>query len=162
MRKLILIGALALTGCASSSGVYAVGTNTYQISASAITSFGGSTTARGEALRQANEFCTGQGKQAIIVDTQQASQITHGVSDVTFVCSDGSTQDVVLVDKERQRALQIEVSQPKQPQAPQVIVMPVATPQPKPTYVIPPIPQPKPTVNTNCYWIGQTMQCTSN
>ena len=65
---LAAIGAASLlAGCASSSGVFSVGPDAYKISSSAITSFGGSATAKGSAYKQATEVCAKQGKQMLLV-----------------------------------------------------------------------------------------------
>ncbi len=87
MRYLLAAGAaLALSACASSSGVFQVAPDTYRITTTAITSFGGAGTARAEAIRTANEYCAQQGKQAMVTDAQMDSQFTQGSSDVTFRC----------------------------------------------------------------------------
>ncbi len=83
---LLSVLALFLHGCASTSGVYSVGSDVYQVSATAITSFGGSGTARRDALAEANEFCLKQGKVVQVVDAKSDSQFTQGSSDVTFKC----------------------------------------------------------------------------
>ncbi len=80
----------ALTGCASSSGVFKTGTDTYQITATAITSFGGAGTASAKAIKMANEHCAKLGKQAIITSAKTDSQFTQGSSDVSFKCVDVS------------------------------------------------------------------------
>ncbi len=77
---------LALGACASSSGVFQVGPDTYRITTTAITSFGGAGTARAEAIRTANAHCAAQGKQALVTNAEMDSQFTQGSSDVTFRC----------------------------------------------------------------------------
>lgn len=77
---------LTLAACASSSGVFQVGPDTYQITTTAITSFGGAGTARAEAIRTANAHCQTQGKQAVVIDAEMDSQFTQGSSDITFRC----------------------------------------------------------------------------
>jgi hypothetical protein len=78
--------ALLLAGCASSSGVFAIGGDTYRASSTAITSFGGSATAKGDAYRQATDYCTRMGKHMQLVDQQQDAQFTGASVDVTFRC----------------------------------------------------------------------------
>lgn len=87
MRYLLAVGGVfAVAACASSSGVFQVAPNTYRITTTAITSFGGAGTARAEAIRTANEYCAQQNKQALVTDAQMDSQFTQGSSDVTFRC----------------------------------------------------------------------------
>lgn len=80
------LGAALLSGCASSSGVFSVGPDTYKISSTAITSFGGSATAKGSAYKQATEVCARQGKQMLLVDEKADAQFTGASVDVTFRC----------------------------------------------------------------------------
>jgi hypothetical protein len=82
-----LAALLALSACASSSGVYAVGSDTYRVTATAITSFGGEATAKGSAVKQANEMCAKQGKTAVVVGETADAQFTQGSASVTFKCS---------------------------------------------------------------------------
>ena len=89
MRSLIpfvALVALGLASCASSSGVYQVGTDTYRITATAITSFGGEGTAKASVIRQAQDTCAKSGKHAEIVDEKQDAQFTQGSATVTFKC----------------------------------------------------------------------------
>lgn len=88
----ILVGltmALALSGCASSSGVFQTGPGAYRITTTAITSFGGAGKARGEGVKRANAYCAGQGKKAIVTDAASSSDITQGSSDISFRCEAG-------------------------------------------------------------------------
>ena len=78
--------ALLATGCASSSGVFQVGEDTYQITTTAITSFGGAGSARASAIRTATEHCAQLGKRPLVLDATTDSQFTQGSSDVTFRC----------------------------------------------------------------------------
>jgi hypothetical protein len=59
--KLVYAAALLLGGCASSSGVYEVSPGVYTVTSSAITSFGGAGTAKGNALKQAQATCAAKG-----------------------------------------------------------------------------------------------------
>lgn len=85
-KTMWVLVALALAGCASSSGVIKVGPDTYKISSTAITSFGGSATAKGDAYRQATATCAQQGKQLQLVNEQADAQFTGASVDVTFKC----------------------------------------------------------------------------
>jgi hypothetical protein len=86
--RLLLVGLslLACSACASSSGVFKVGPDTYGITTTAITSFGGAGKASATAIRTANDHCARQGKQALITDTEIDSQISQGSSNLTFEC----------------------------------------------------------------------------
>lgn len=89
MQRLKFVGALLLlAGCASSSGVVAVGSDTYKVSSTAITSFGGAATAKGDAYRKATAYCAGQGKRLRLVTEQADNQFTQGSVDVTFKCEE--------------------------------------------------------------------------
>lgn len=78
--------ALLLTGCASSSGVYEVSPGIYSVTSTAITSFGGAGTAKGNAFKRAQATCSAQGKQMELVEQKSDSQLTQGSADVTFRC----------------------------------------------------------------------------
>jgi hypothetical protein len=86
--RLLLVGLslLACSACASSSGVFKVGPDTYGITTTAITSFGGAGKASSTAIKTANDHCALQGKQALITDTEIDSQISQGSSNLTFKC----------------------------------------------------------------------------
>ena len=87
MRRLAAaVGALALGACASSSGVFQVAPDTFRITTTAITSFGGAATARASAIRSANEHCARMGRQALVIEAEMDSQFTQGSSDVVFRC----------------------------------------------------------------------------
>lgn len=86
MRSLVLSALFLIAGCASSSGVFPAGPDTYQITTTAITSFGGAATARREAVDRANAYCSEQGKRAEVVTASMDSQFTQGSSDLTFRC----------------------------------------------------------------------------
>jgi hypothetical protein len=90
MFRAILCGAAAigLTGCASSSGAYQVGPDTYRITATAFTSMGGQGTAKGSAIRTANDTCAKVGKHPLVVSEDGNAQFTQGSVDVTFRCVD--------------------------------------------------------------------------
>jgi len=79
--------ALLVAGCASSSGVFAIGDDTYRVSSTAITSFGGAATAKGDAYRKATDYCANMGKHLQLVDQRQDAQFTQGSVDVTFRCA---------------------------------------------------------------------------
>lgn len=82
----VFIGLFVLSGCASSSGVFQTGPDSYQVTTTAITSFGGVGTARASAIQTANEYCSRLGRHALVVDAANDSQFTQGSSDVKFRC----------------------------------------------------------------------------
>jgi len=87
MRLAGFLALLALAGCASSSGVYAVSEpDTYKITTSAWTSMGGAGTAQGEAVKSATKHCASLGKTMVAVDSSSDSQLTQGSSELTFKC----------------------------------------------------------------------------
>lgn len=86
MRFAIALPILALAGCASSSGVHEVAPDVYSVSSTAITSFGGSATAKGDALKKAQATCAAQGKQMELVNQESSATFASGSADVTFRC----------------------------------------------------------------------------
>jgi hypothetical protein len=87
MLRIVTIAAvLALSACASSSGAYQVGDNTYRITASAWTSMGGQGTAKGSAVKTANATCAAKGMHPVVVAENGNAQFTQGSVDVTFKC----------------------------------------------------------------------------
>ena len=87
MRGVIVFSLLlVLSGCASSSGVYQVGPGLYRVATTAITSFGGEGTAKGEAYHAATQECQRQGKQLSVVDDTSDAQFTQASANLTFRC----------------------------------------------------------------------------
>jgi hypothetical protein len=86
MRLALIVLASAVSGCASSSGVFEISPGIYSVSSTAITSFGGAATARGDALKKATQTCASQGKQMELVNQQSSANIASGSTDVTFRC----------------------------------------------------------------------------
>jgi hypothetical protein len=84
--RILAVFAFLLTGCSSSSGVFQTGPETYQITTTAITSFGGVGTARASAIQAANDYCSHLGKRPLVLDAANDSQFTQGSSDVKFRC----------------------------------------------------------------------------
>lgn len=78
--------AAALGGCASSSGVFKVGPDSYRVTSSAITSFGGAGTERDAGIKKAQAHCASMGKTATVMDATTEASFTQGTSDVTFKC----------------------------------------------------------------------------
>jgi hypothetical protein len=88
MLKIVGLGAVLamLAGCASSSGAYLVGPDTYRITTTAITSFGGEGTAKASAVHTANQTCARLGKTAMVVADSSDAQFTQASTSVTFKC----------------------------------------------------------------------------
>jgi hypothetical protein len=90
MSRIMAGGALATalmtSSCASSSGVFQVAPDTYQITTTAITSFGGPGAARASAIGTASEYCARLGKRPLVIDATTDSQFTQGSSDIRFRC----------------------------------------------------------------------------
>lgn len=86
MRSAIVLLLFSLPACASSSGVYEVAPGVYSISSTAITSFGGSATAKGNAYKKAAQTCAAQGKQMELVNQESSGNFASGSADVTFRC----------------------------------------------------------------------------
>lgn len=89
MKAILAAWALAaLAGCASNSGAYQVGPDTYRISTTAITSFGGQATAKAAAIKTATATCSQKGKKLLVTDEGGNAQFTGASVDVTFKCVD--------------------------------------------------------------------------
>jgi len=80
---IVVAAAFALSGCVSSSGVYSVAPDVYQISAP--------TFVQPKMMEDAGEFCLAVNKQALVLGTW--SDHYTATSEVTFTCSDGSPRD---------------------------------------------------------------------
>ena len=90
MKKLILVFALALTGCASNSGVVAMGPDMFFVSRQAATGFSGSGTLKAEAMSEAGKFCSGRGKTATVTSEKEAQPPfifgNFPKAEITFKC----------------------------------------------------------------------------
>lgn len=90
MKKLILLGAVVLTGCASNSGVVATGPDTFFVSRQAATGFSGQGTLKAEAMAEAGAFCTKKGKTAEVISQQDAKPPfilgNYPKTEITFRC----------------------------------------------------------------------------
>lgn len=68
MRHCIIVAALILAGCASNSGVVQMGPNSYFVSRQAATGLSGLGSLKAEAMAEAGQHCTAQGKTVDITD----------------------------------------------------------------------------------------------
>ena len=86
---LIMFAALAVTGCAASSGILPAGPNTYIVTERSAPIRGGSAEAQRTALTEANAFCLQQGRQFLPTDLETPpSRNPYGPTGytVTFQC----------------------------------------------------------------------------
>jgi len=82
--------AVLLAGCASNSGVVAMGPDTFFVSRQAATGFSGSGTLKAEAMTEAGAFCTSKGKTASVTSEQEAQPPfvfgNYPKAELTFKC----------------------------------------------------------------------------
>jgi hypothetical protein len=90
MKKLVMLGMFALAGCASNSGVVAMGPDTYFVSKQAATGFSGMGTLKAEAMGEAGQFCIGKGKTAEVMTQKDAEPPfilgNYPKTEITFRC----------------------------------------------------------------------------
>ena len=72
LKILVILGMFVLAGCASNSGVVAMGPDTYFVSKQAATGFSGMGTLKAEAFGEAGQFCTSKGKTFQIMTQKDA------------------------------------------------------------------------------------------
>jgi hypothetical protein len=106
----VIVASLTLFGCVSSSSIYSVGPDIYQIS--------GPTFHKPMLMQEAGEFCMSANMQALVVGTW--SETHPATSEITFTCSDGSPRGLAIFNRaldeyERRAALR-----PSEPSAPAV------------------------------------------
>jgi len=73
MKKYLLVSLLALSGCASNSGVVSIGPDTFMVSRQAATGFSGLGTLKADAFQEANQYCASQNKHIRVVNTSESS-----------------------------------------------------------------------------------------
>lgn len=90
MKKIMPFAFLALVGCASNSGVVAMGPDSYFVSRQAATGFSGQGTLKAEAMAEAGTFCTKKGKTAEVTSQQDAKPPfilgNYPKTEITFRC----------------------------------------------------------------------------
>jgi hypothetical protein len=90
VKKLAVFAAFAVTGCASNSGVVAMGPDTYFISKQAATGLSGMGTLKAEAIGEAGQFCTTRGKTAQVMTQKDAEPPfilgNYPKTEITFRC----------------------------------------------------------------------------
>ena len=72
MKRLILIAAILLSGCAANSGVVPIGQNTYMVSIQAATGLSGLGNLKADAINQAYQYCQEKGKDMNIIETKES------------------------------------------------------------------------------------------
>ena len=81
---------MIVAGCASNSGVVAMGPETYFVSRQAATGFSGSGTLKAEAMTEAGMFCSAKGKTASITSEKEAKPPfvlgNYPKAELTFKC----------------------------------------------------------------------------
>lgn len=97
MKKIVMLLAIAaLSGCASDSGVTPMGHGNYMIAKQAATGFSGLGNLKTDSLRDADAFCTKQGKMLEVLDAREnEGPFTMGKfprAEVTFRCVAESIQ----------------------------------------------------------------------
>jgi len=98
MRILVISGSIALLvcGCAKNSGIIPTGANTYMVSRQATIGFVRMNTLRADAMKEANDFCTAQGKTLKIISTEdeEPSYIFGNFpkTEVQFSCTESESE----------------------------------------------------------------------
>jgi hypothetical protein len=98
MRKIIIVGAIFLAGCASNSGVIPIGQDTFMVSRQAATGFSGSGTLKAEAFQEASQYCERLGKSLQVVSTHEASPpyilANFPKAEIQFMCLDAKDAEL--------------------------------------------------------------------
>lgn len=85
-KLLILLGVAFLAGCATDTGALHMGPDSYLISRHAGSAFSGYSGLRSTAIKEANQYCTKHGKEALITKTIQYNSGGYPTADVYFRC----------------------------------------------------------------------------
>jgi hypothetical protein len=78
-----------VTGCASSAAIVASGPGTYTISKEAATGSSGLAKLKTDALQEANQYCTKNGREAVLVGAREertAYMLTYSTAEIDFRC----------------------------------------------------------------------------
>ncbi len=89
IRRLAVGAFIVLLGCTTSSGVVPMGQDTYMISRTEKGFRGSSSKVKAEALKEANEYCAGQGKVLLLTKTDQRDMVpfkSDAQAEVQFMC----------------------------------------------------------------------------
>jgi hypothetical protein len=87
LRVISFLVFLALSACASNSGVFRVGDNKYQVATRATWELGGRAGAKRMALEEATRHCEGQKKRLRVMDSaENYGHFEGGTVELTFSC----------------------------------------------------------------------------
>jgi hypothetical protein len=87
LRVISFLVFLALSACASNSGVFQVGDNKYQVATRATWELGGRAGAKRMALEEATRHCEGQKKRLRVMDSaENYGHFEGGTVELTFSC----------------------------------------------------------------------------
>jgi hypothetical protein len=89
IRHLVAIAVLITGGCASRTGVLQMGKDTYTLSvgvAGTGSVSGNNTSAKRQALTEANQYCVKMGKQILVKNTSLNSTMAGSTSELVFQC----------------------------------------------------------------------------
>lgn len=107
--RLLSLAALAVAGCASSSGVLKLGPDTYSVSAVAPPGEGGRTGAQRIALTEANQHCAQQSREILVTNMAGSSDpMGRGGFQVTFRCLSKGDPELMRPDFQRPADVRIE------------------------------------------------------
>ena len=105
MRKLLpYLTVLVVIGCASNSGVVAIGSDKYMVSRQAATGFSGMGTLTADAMKEANDFCTAQNLTSKILSTKEAKP--------PYILGNFPKVDLQFTCVEPNKSAPVEVSEP--------------------------------------------------
>jgi len=95
MRTLILVAILALSGCASSTGVVPTGPDSYMVTREGGSAFVGTNGLKADAYREASDYCAKNGKTIEVVSTQEQSGgfMRYPHAEVNFMCLSPGDRD---------------------------------------------------------------------
>lgn len=98
-RGLVFCALVAtLAGCASNSGVYPIGLDTFLVSRQAATGFSGSGTLKAEAFQEANQYCLSQNRKMQVVSASEAQPPfifgNFPKAEVQFMCLDSDDSEL--------------------------------------------------------------------
>jgi len=73
MKRILVSSIIVLAGCAINTGVVPIGQDTFMVSRQAATGFSGLGDLKGEAFREANQYCLDQRKSVQVLHTSESS-----------------------------------------------------------------------------------------
>ena len=91
IRNLVAIAVLVTGGCATKTGVLPMGKDTYTLSVGVSLTgsvSGNNTSAKRQALSEANQYCAKMGKQILVKNISLNSTMAGSTSELVFKCLD--------------------------------------------------------------------------